>query len=82
VAPHLMKGESEGKAPKSTNCLLTSARPAAGGRKAGAGGDPITVADSFELLRKDLAVARAFDNRVGTFAVAEALRLASESGAG
>jgi len=27
------------------------------------------------LLRNDLAVARAFDNRVGTFAVAEALRL-------
>ena len=28
----------------------------------------------FELLRNDLAIARAFDNRVGTFAVAEALR--------
>jgi putative aminopeptidase FrvX len=37
-------------------------------------GDPITLSDSFELLRGDLAVARAFDNRVGTFAVAEALR--------
>ena len=41
-------------------------------------GDPITLADSFELLRNDLAVARAFDNRIGTFAVAEALRLARE----
>ena len=41
-------------------------------------GDPITLANSFELLRNDLAVARAFDNRVGTFAVAEALRLARE----
>ena len=38
-------------------------------------GDPITLNDEFELLRNDLAVARAFDNRIGTFAVAEALRL-------
>jgi len=30
-------------------------------------------------LRNDLAVARAFDNRIGTFAVAEALRLLKES---
>ena len=42
-------------------------------------GDPITLNDEFELLRNDLAVARAFDNRIGTFAVAEALRLLSES---
>jgi putative aminopeptidase FrvX len=41
-------------------------------------GDPITLADEFELLRNDLAIARAFDNRIGTFAVAEALRLLSE----
>lgn len=38
-------------------------------------GDPITLGDEFELLRNDLAVARAFDNRIGTFAIAEALRL-------
>ena len=31
------------------------------------------------LLRNDLVVARAFDNRIGTFAVAEALRLLTES---
>ncbi len=42
-------------------------------------GDPITLADEFDLLRNDLAVARAFDNRIGTFAVAEALRLLKES---
>ena len=36
-------------------------------------GDPITLADQFELLRNDLAIARAFDNRIGTFAVAETL---------
>ena len=38
-------------------------------------GDPITLTAQFDLLRNDLAVARAFDNRIGTFAVAEALRL-------
>jgi len=43
-------------------------------------GDPITLADEFELLRGDLAIARAFDNRIGTFAVAEALRLLKEKG--
>ena len=42
-------------------------------------GDPITLVDEFDFLRNDLVVARAFDNRIGTFAVAEALRLLSES---
>jgi endoglucanase len=42
-------------------------------------GDPITLVDPFELLRNGLAVARAFDNRIGTFAVAEALRLIAKS---
>lgn len=41
-------------------------------------GDPITYQDDFQLLRNEVAVARAFDNRVGTFAAAEALRLVSE----
>lgn len=40
-------------------------------------GDAITYQDDFQLLRNDIAVARAFDNRVGTFAAAEALRLLS-----
>src|SRR4029450_2566165 len=43
-------------------------------------GDPITLVDEFQLLRNDLAVPRAFDNRVGTFAVAEALRILKSSG--
>jgi endoglucanase len=43
-------------------------------------GDPITLVDEFDILRGDLAVARAFDNRIGTFAVAEALRLLKASG--
>lgn len=41
-------------------------------------GDPITFVDDFEILRDDVAVARAFDNRVGTWSAAEALRLIAE----
>src|ERR1017187_10445725 len=80
VAPHLMKGDHDGKAPKIHELFIdigvASRREA---EKLVRVGDPITLADSFELLRKDLAVARAFDNRIGTFAVAETLRLARES---
>jgi endoglucanase len=80
VAPHLAKAEPEAKAPKIHEIFIDIG--AANRREAESlvrVGDPITLTDSFELLRKDLAVARAFDNRVGTFAVAEALRLAHES---
>lgn len=38
-------------------------------------GDPITFVDDFEMLDKNLAVARAFDNRIGTWIAAETLRL-------
>lgn len=41
-------------------------------------GDPITYVDDFEMLRDEVAVARAFDNRIGTFSVAEALRFVAE----
>lgn len=41
-------------------------------------GDPITFVDSFEMLTEHIAVSRAMDNRVGTWTVIEALRLAKE----
>ncbi len=41
-------------------------------------GDTITYVDDFEILNGTIAVARGFDNRIGTFAAAEALRLLSE----
>lgn len=78
VAPHLMKDEGERKAPKIHDLFIdvgASSRREA--EKLVSIGDPITLADQFELLRGDLAVARAFDNRIGTFAVAEALRILS-----
>ncbi len=80
VAPHLMKEEKEARPPKIHEIFIdigVASRKDA--EKLVRIGDPITLTDQFELLRNDLAVARAFDNRVGTFAVAEALRLLKES---
>jgi len=80
VAPHLMKEEKEAKTPKIHDLFIdigvTSRKEAEALVRIG---DPITLVDEFDLLRNDLAVARAFDNRIGTFAVAEALRLLKES---
>lgn len=80
VAPHLMKMEGEPKPPKIHDIFIDIGAP---NRKEAEKlvhiGDPITLADEFDLLRNDLAVARAFDNRIGTFAVAETLRLLKES---
>lgn len=42
-------------------------------------GDPVTYVHGFEILRGNIAVARACDNRIGTFAAAETLRLLKES---
>jgi putative aminopeptidase FrvX len=78
VAPHLMRDEKESKVPKIHDLFIDIG---ARNRKETQGlvrvGDPITLVDEFEVLRNDLVVARAFDNRVGTFAVVEALRLLS-----
>lgn len=78
VAPHLTRLEGERKLPKIEDLFIdigVDSRKAA--EKLIQIGDPITLSDEFDILRGDLAVARAFDNRVGTFAVAEALRLLS-----
>lgn len=81
VAPHLMRGDDDKpKVPKIHDLFIDIG---VGSRKDAEKliriGDPITLVDEFDLLRNDLAVARAFDNRIGTFAVAEALRLLKES---
>ena len=81
VAPHLAKVEKERKLPEIHDLFIDLG--VARKRDAQALvriGDPITLVDEFELLRNDLAISRAFDNRIGTFAVAEALRLLKESG--
>ena len=83
VAPHLMKEDKETKLPKIHDLFIDiGVKDQKEARKLVQVGDPITLSDEFELLRNGLAVARAFDNRIGTFAVAEALRLLKESKAG
>src|SRR5437773_66017 len=72
VAPHLTKAQKDRKAPEIHDLFIDigvdSRREA---EKLVRIGDPITLTDEFDMLRGDLAVARAFDNRIGTFAVAE-----------
>ena len=80
VAPHLTSKDGDAKPPKIHEIFIdigVSNRKEA--EKIVRIGDPITLADEFDILRGDLAVARAFDNRIGTFAVAETLRLLKES---
>ena len=80
VAPHLMKEEKDPKPPMMHDLFIdigVSTRKEV--EKLLQIGDPITLTPEFDLLRNDLAVARAFDNRIGTFAVAETLRLLKES---
>jgi endoglucanase len=80
VAPHLMREEKEPKAPKIHDLFIDiGARNKADAEKLVRIGDPITLNDEFDQLRNDLVIARAFDNRIGTFAVAEALRLLRET---
>jgi endoglucanase len=83
VAPHLAKHDDDPKPPKIDDLFIDIG---ADSRKQAEGlvriGDPITLVDEFDLLRNDLAVARAFDNRIGTFAVAEALRILRDTKSG
>jgi putative aminopeptidase FrvX len=79
VAPHLMKDEKEPKPPKIHDLFIDiGARGRAEAAELVQVGNPITLVDEFEILRNGLAVARAFDNRIGTFAVADTLRLLKE----
>jgi putative aminopeptidase FrvX len=82
VAPHLMRSEpGDRKAPKMEELFIDiGVRSRSEAERVVHVGDPITLVDQFEILRGDVAVARAFDNRIGTFAVAETLRLLKESG--
>src|SRR5947199_795134 len=80
VAPHLMKEEKEPKPPKIHDLFIDIG---ASNRKQAETlvrtGDPITLVDEFEMLRDDLAEARAFAKRIGTLVVADALRFINMS---
>lgn len=81
LAPHLTKDDSEPKPPKIHDLFIDiGARNRKETLRLVRVGDPITLVDEFELLRNDLAISRAFDNRIGNFAVAESLRLLARNG--
>ncbi len=79
VAPHLSKLDGDRKVPKIEDLFIdigaTSRKEA---QKRVKVGDTMTIAASFEKLHGDLVIGRALDNRIGTFAVAETLRLLHE----
>jgi endoglucanase len=80
VAPHLTRQEKERKLPEIHDLFIDiGVGTTKDAEKLVQIGDPITLSDEFDTLRGDLVVARAFDNRIGTFAVAEALRLLHDS---
>jgi putative aminopeptidase FrvX len=79
VAPHLTKMDKEAKQPKIEDLFIDiGVNSRAEALRLVQIGNPITLSHEFEMLRGDLAVARAFDNRIGTWSVAEALRLLKE----
>jgi endoglucanase len=81
TAIHLRDKDKEAKAPLMHEVFIDIGSPT---RKAAekriAVGDPITFVDDFEMLDANIAVARAFDNRIGTWVAIEALRIAKEHG--
>jgi endoglucanase len=80
VAPHLTKSEDSHKLPKIHDLFIDiGVNSRADAEKRVRVGDPITLTDEFDVLNGDLVVGRAFDNRIGLFAVAETLRLLKES---
>ena len=80
VAPHLTKQDKDRKPPEIHELFIDiGVGSASEAERLVRIGDPITLVDEFEVLRDDLVIARAFDNRIGTFAVAETLRLLKSS---
>lgn len=80
VPPHLTKTDKKREVPQMHDLFIDiGAANKADAEKLVRIGDPVTLEDTFEVLRGDLAISRAFDNRIGTFAVAETLRLLKES---
>ena len=81
TAIHLHERGKEPKVPKMLELFIDiGADGGKAARRRVSVGDPITFADDFEMITDHLAVARAFDNRAGTWAVIEALRLARRPG--
>lgn len=76
---HLMTSEERDKVPKVHEMWIDiGARSRKEALSVVSIGDPITYDPNFEVLRKDLAVSKGFDNKMGVFVVAEAMRIVAE----
>lgn len=79
VAPHLTRGEDDPKEPKIHDLFLDiGARNREEAAKIVAVGDPVTLEPRFEMLANGRAASKSFDNRIGIWSVAEAVRLLTE----
>jgi len=75
---HLKERNKDQKVPKMHELFIDiGAKDRKDAEKRIAVGDAITFVDDFDRIHGDIVVARGFDNRAGTWAVAEALRLVS-----
>ena len=80
TAIHLTDRDKEPKVPKMHEVFIDiGAADHKEAEKRVSIGDPITFVDDFEMLNRNIGVARAFDNRAGVWAIIEALRIASQS---
>lgn len=76
---HLMEDDDRKKSPALHDMWVDiGAKDKAAAQELVQIGDPVTYADEFQTLQGDLAAARSFDNKMGAFVVAEALRLLAE----
>ena len=80
TAPHITKFDENPKLPKMHECFIDiGARDGKAARKRISIGDPITFTESWEMLDNNIIVARALDDRIGTWAAIETLRVLGES---
>jgi len=80
TAPHITKLDDNPKLPKMHECFIDiGARNGKEAWKKVSVGDPITFTESWEMLDENIMVARALDDRIGTWAAIETLRILSES---
>jgi endoglucanase len=80
TAIHLTDRTKDAKPPKMHEIFIDiGAADEKAAKKKVAVGDPITFVDDFEMLDKNIAIARALDNRVGCWIAAEALRQVAKS---
>ncbi|MCE5276499.1 MAG: M42 family metallopeptidase [Planctomycetaceae bacterium] len=78
TAIHLQERDKEPKVPKMHELFIDiGAKDGKTAKARVSVGDPITFIDDFEMISKDLCIARGLDNRVGCWASIEALRIAS-----